>query len=128
VLSHQCIELPLLQQLGDGAYREPQGGHGGAQLEGLLHGAGGAQFVVAQADAETTGFTADSTPFATTPFTHPARSSTSFASTPLAGTLFARQLGMALLLVLGLVGIDLFGHRHSLHSGASVTHGGRGLA
>jgi hypothetical protein len=57
LLGYQFLELALLEQLGHGADREAQGGHGGAQAEGLLHGTGGTHLVVAQADAEATGFT-----------------------------------------------------------------------
>lgn len=64
VFSQQRLKLTLLQQLGDGTDREAQCRHSGAELEGLLNGMGGPQFVVAQADAKTAGITI--TPAATT--------------------------------------------------------------
>jgi hypothetical protein len=57
VLGDGFIELALFEQLGDGADRETEGCHGGAKTKGLLNGAGGAHFVVAQTDAEATRFT-----------------------------------------------------------------------
>jgi hypothetical protein len=57
LLGHELIQLALLEQLGHGADGQAQGGHGGAQAEGLLHGTGGTHLVVAQADAEAAGFT-----------------------------------------------------------------------
>jgi hypothetical protein len=47
LLGNQLIELAVFQHLGHGADREAKGCHGGAQLEGLLHGSGRAHFVVA---------------------------------------------------------------------------------
>ncbi len=49
-------ELAILEELGHGAQGQAQGRHGGSQAEGLLDGAGGAHFVVTQADAETARF------------------------------------------------------------------------
>jgi hypothetical protein len=47
LLGDQLIELAVFQHLGHGADREAKRCHGGAQLEGLLHGSGSAHFVVA---------------------------------------------------------------------------------
>jgi hypothetical protein len=47
LLGDQLIELAVFQHLGHGADREAKRCHGGAQLEGLLHGSGRAHFVVA---------------------------------------------------------------------------------
>jgi hypothetical protein len=54
VLGREFIELSFLQLLAEGAERKPEHGYGGAQSEGLLKSPGGAHFVVAQADAEST--------------------------------------------------------------------------
>jgi hypothetical protein len=83
VLGHHLIELALFQQLSHGADRKAEGRHGGAQAEGLLHGAGCTHFVVAQADAEATGFTATTV------------TATAFTTTALAGaTVSALTLAM----------------------------------
>jgi hypothetical protein len=47
LLGDQLIEFAVFQHLGHGADREAKRGHGGAQLEGLLHGSGRPHFVVA---------------------------------------------------------------------------------
>ena len=52
LLGDQTFELALLEQLGNGANRKAQGGHGGAQAKTLLDGLGGPHFVVAQTDPE----------------------------------------------------------------------------
>jgi hypothetical protein len=49
-------QLAILKQLGHRAQGEAQGCHGGAQAKDLLDGAGGAQLVFAEADAEAAGF------------------------------------------------------------------------
>ena len=49
-------QLAFLKQLGHRAQGQAQGRHGGAQAKGLLDGAGGAQLVFAEADAEAAGF------------------------------------------------------------------------
>ena len=64
MLGKHLVELALLEQLGHGADREAQRGHGGAQAEGLLHGPGGPQLVVAQADAEAALVAATTIPLA----------------------------------------------------------------
>jgi hypothetical protein len=74
VLCHHLIELAVFQHLSHGADRKAEGRHGGAQAEGFLHGAGGTHFVVAQADAEATGFT-----------------TTTFTATALAGATVAAE-------------------------------------
>jgi hypothetical protein len=52
VLSHQLIQLSLLQHLAECADRKAQYGNGRAEMEGLLQRPGGSHFVVAQADAK----------------------------------------------------------------------------
>ena len=116
MLRHQLIELALLDQLGHGADREAERSHGGAQSEGLLHGAGGAHFVVAQADAEATGFTVATVAVATLAGT-PAATAFATKAIVLAG-LLARLLARLL------AGLEVtVGHgRTPEKSWGSVTH------
>jgi hypothetical protein len=63
-LGNQLVELALLQLLTQGAQGKAEHGHGGAQAEGVLQGAGRAHLVVAQADAKAT-FPGTGRPFST---------------------------------------------------------------
>ena len=99
---NDLVQLALLEQLGDGAQRQAQGRHGGAQAEGLLDGAGGTHFVIAEANPETAGFpvaAVATTSFAATPL--PTAFSSTLTSTALASATPAAEATVLLALGAG---------------------------
>ena len=115
LLVHQLLQLTRFQLLGQGAQRKAEHGHGGAQSKGFLQGPGGLQFVIAQADAETTGIALASLglpPLALTAFALSALARTSLPTTA------SRFLGTSV----GLGSVGVVSHARSTHSGASVPH------
>ena len=56
LLGNQFVQLAVFEHLPQGPHGKAENGNGRAQIEGFLQGAGGAHFVIAQPDAETTAF------------------------------------------------------------------------
>ena len=115
LLRHQLRELPGLQLLGQGAQGKAENGHGGAQAEGFLQNPGGLELVVAQADAEATGFALACLALAAFPLAAVPLPAFPLAPVPTAA---ARIIGTSV----GLGSVGVVGHARSTHSGASVAH------